>query len=147
MPSTAPSPSCPESKGHSFSMTVTHTITPGHSRNACPALLENRQKSWKEEEGGCFVIRSQAEDTGRQVEMVPFPECCLLARLLPGVGWSGHGGARGRGRPENHHRPPSFYPTFLHLLLERDLGLHINKTMEFLFLFLINYIIQTLKHL
>lgn len=113
MPSTAPSPSSPESKGHSFSVTVTHTITPGHSRNAFPALLEKRQKSWKEEEGGCFVIRSQAEDTGRQVEMAPSPECCLLARLLPGVGWSGRGGARGRGRPENGRPSPSPPPILL----------------------------------
>lgn len=91
------------------------------------------------------------EDTGQQVEMAPFPECCPLARLLPGVGWSGRGalGAKEGQRMEGHlhHRPPSFHPTFLHLLWERDLGLHINKTMEFLFLFLINYIIQTLKHL
>lgn len=72
-----------------------------------PALLEKRQKSWKEEEGGCFVIRSQAEDTGRQVEMAPFPECWLLARLLPGVGWSGRGGARGQERPKNGRPPPS----------------------------------------
>ena len=58
-------------------------------------------------------------------------------------------GAKEGQRMEGHlHHPlQSFHPTFLHLLWERDLGLHINKTMEFLFLFLINYIIQTLKHL
>lgn len=64
----------------------------------------------------------------------------LLARW-DGIDVGGHSNTDGKERKVTASHPlRSFSSTCL-------LGPHINKTMEFLFLFLINYIIQTLKHL
>ena len=119
-----------------------------------PAFLEKRQKNWKENEGGCFVIESQAGETGAPVGLpchsLLRAQMALPTRRAPAWGrvewmWRGDWGP---GKTTSSHPPPVLSPDFpSSLLWARDPGLHINKTMEFLFLFLINYIIQTLKHL
>lgn len=117
------------------------------------ALLEQRQGSL-EERGKVAALSRGTSGKGRQRD----------GGQEHGVGWlpsqssapspaPAQGGMEGEGRSGNQGRPPPastthvLLPNLPSLLCARDPELHINKTMEFLFLRLINYIIQTLKHL
>lgn len=113
----------------------------GEERGTVAALSRGISGKGRQEDGG------QERGLGRLPSQSSGPR-----QLLPRVGWRAREDRGGRGRPEQGGPPPGsttyvLLPNFLSRLCARDPGLHINKTMEFLFLLLINYIIQTLKHL
>lgn len=122
------------------------------------AFLE--QRPGRGEERGTVAALSRGisgkgrqEDGGQERGLGRLPSQSSAPSPAPASGgMEGEGGTGGRGRPEQGGPPPAsttyvLLPNFPSRLCARDPGLHINKTMEFLFLLLINYIIQTLKHL
>lgn len=139
-----PAPRSPEGQARSFSMTVTHTVTRGHSENAFPCCLfvlglsgKEAGKPGREEAAWSYGISGEGRwGTGWEGSL---PRALALAWLLPGC-MDGHGGpVAEQGRRTEGHLPllplTSLRPSFQVCYDREILGCILIKQWNFYFFF------------